>query len=87
MIIMFSFVPLQTAHRYLVEKNLSPADKTEFKEQLYRIWFELYARRGSSRWANCFLVVIFIVIHFYFHSLFSLLQLLHYTIKLRLRKQ
>ncbi|MED6241872.1 hypothetical protein ATANTOWER_029008 [Ataeniobius toweri] len=39
----------QIAHKYLVEKHLSPQDETEFKEQLYRIWFELYARRGSSR--------------------------------------
>lgn len=45
-------VCLQIAHKYLVEKNLSPADDTEFKEQLYRIWFELYARRGSSRWVE-----------------------------------
>lgn len=43
---------LQIAHKYLAEKNLSPADDTKFKEQLYRIWFELYARRGSSRWVD-----------------------------------
>lgn len=42
----------QIAHKYLVEKNLSPADEKQFKEQLYRIWFELYARRGSSRWVD-----------------------------------
>lgn len=42
----------QIAHKYLVEKHLSPADETQFKEQLYRIWFELYARRGSSRWVD-----------------------------------
>ncbi|KAI3373237.1 hypothetical protein L3Q82_006546 [Scortum barcoo] len=40
---------MKIAHKYLVEKHLSPADDTQFKEQLYRIWFELYARRGSSR--------------------------------------
>ncbi|KAJ0062003.1 hypothetical protein NL108_014778, partial [Boleophthalmus pectinirostris] len=40
---------MKIAHKYLVEKNLSPEDQEEFKEQLYRIWFELYARRGSSR--------------------------------------
>lgn len=45
-------VCLQIAHKYLVEKNLSPADETQFKEQLYRIWFELYTRRGSSRWVE-----------------------------------
>lgn len=43
---------LQIAHKYLVEKRLSPMDDTKFKEQLYRIWFELYARRGSSRWVE-----------------------------------
>lgn len=43
---------LQIAHKYLVEKHLSPEDKKQFKEQLYRIWFELYARRGSSRWVE-----------------------------------
>lgn len=42
-------VCLQIAHKYLVEKHLSPENLTQFKEQLYRIWFELYARRGSSR--------------------------------------
>ncbi|XP_077361890.1 uridylate-specific endoribonuclease B [Festucalex cinctus] len=41
--------PMKIAHRYLVAKNLSPRDETQFKEQLYTIWFELYARRGSSR--------------------------------------
>lgn len=45
-------IRLQIAHKYLVEKNLSPADETQFKEQLYRIWFELYTRRGSSRWVE-----------------------------------
>lgn len=45
-------VYLQIAHKYLVEKHLSPQDETQFKEQLYRIWFELYTRRGSSRWVN-----------------------------------
>ncbi|XP_052313504.1 uridylate-specific endoribonuclease B-like [Oncorhynchus keta] len=37
------------AHKYLVEKQLSPEGLPEFKEQLYRIWFVLYARRGTSR--------------------------------------
>ncbi|TKS83060.1 Poly(U)-specific endoribonuclease-B [Collichthys lucidus] len=40
---------MKIAHKYLVEKRLSPMDDTKFKEQLYRIWFELYARRGSSQ--------------------------------------
>eukprot|EP00064_Thunnus_orientalis_P017055 superscaffoldBa00003522_g17130 len=43
---------MKIAHKYLVEKHLSPRDETQFKEQLYRIWFELYARRGSSRWVD-----------------------------------
>ncbi|KAK1159272.1 poly(U)-specific endoribonuclease-B-like [Acipenser oxyrinchus oxyrinchus] len=41
--------PMKIAHRYLVEKQLSPKTTGEFKQQLYCIWFELYARRGSSR--------------------------------------
>uniref|UniRef100_A0A8K9UD66 Uridylate-specific endoribonuclease n=1 Tax=Oncorhynchus mykiss TaxID=8022 RepID=A0A8K9UD66_ONCMY len=40
---------LSIAHKYLVEKQLSPEGLLEFKEQLYRIWFVLYARRGTSR--------------------------------------
>lgn len=40
---------MKIAHKYLVQKKLSPENLTEFKKQLYRIWFELYIRRGSSR--------------------------------------
>ncbi|XP_063751157.1 uridylate-specific endoribonuclease B isoform X2 [Eleginops maclovinus] len=40
---------MKIAHKYLAEKNLSPKDETKFKEQLYRIWFELYARKGASK--------------------------------------
>uniref|UniRef100_A0A4W4F9R5 Uridylate-specific endoribonuclease n=1 Tax=Electrophorus electricus TaxID=8005 RepID=A0A4W4F9R5_ELEEL len=40
---------LKIVHKYLVGKNKSPEETTAFKEQLYRIWFELYARKGSSR--------------------------------------
>ncbi|KAM9788663.1 uridylate-specific endoribonuclease B [Neosynchiropus ocellatus] len=40
---------MKIAHKYLVEKHLSPPDEAGFKAQLYTIWFELYARRGSSR--------------------------------------
>ncbi|XP_076835659.1 uridylate-specific endoribonuclease B [Brachyhypopomus gauderio] len=40
---------MKIVHKYLVGKNLSPEEATGFKEQLYRIWFELYARKGSSR--------------------------------------
>ncbi|KAF4077719.1 hypothetical protein AMELA_G00211180 [Ameiurus melas] len=40
---------MKIVHKYLVEKNLSPLDTSAFKEQLRRIWFELYARRGSSK--------------------------------------
>jgi len=42
----------QLAHEHLVEKQLSPKDDAQFKEQLHRIWFELYARKGSSRWVE-----------------------------------
>ncbi|XP_053346821.1 uridylate-specific endoribonuclease B [Clarias gariepinus] len=40
---------MKIVHKYLVEKNLSPLDTSAFVEQLYCIWFKLYARRGSSR--------------------------------------
>ncbi|KAK3555353.1 hypothetical protein QTP86_014953, partial [Hemibagrus guttatus] len=40
---------MKIVHRYLVEKKLSSPDTSAFKEQLHRIWFELYARRGSNR--------------------------------------
>ncbi|XP_043925218.1 poly(U)-specific endoribonuclease-B-like [Protopterus annectens] len=40
---------MMLSHKYLVGKNLSPADTTDFKKQLYDIWFKLYARKGSSR--------------------------------------
>ncbi|KAK0152936.1 Poly(U)-specific endoribonuclease-B [Merluccius polli] len=40
---------MKIAHKYLVEKHLSPENEKDFKKQLYRIWFELYARKGSSR--------------------------------------
>ncbi|GCC21705.1 hypothetical protein chiPu_0020180 [Chiloscyllium punctatum] len=39
---------LQIAHRYLVEKGRAKENKEEFKQQLYDIWFCLYARKGSS---------------------------------------
>ncbi|XP_006003273.1 uridylate-specific endoribonuclease B [Latimeria chalumnae] len=40
---------MKLAHKYLIDKQLSPAGTEEFKKQLYRIWFELYARKGSSK--------------------------------------
>ncbi|MCJ8740496.1 hypothetical protein PDJAM_G00059790 [Pangasius djambal] len=33
----------------IFKKETFLVDMSEFKEQLHRIWFELYARRGSSR--------------------------------------
>ncbi|XP_067833376.1 uridylate-specific endoribonuclease B-like, partial [Heptranchias perlo] len=39
---------LQIAHSYLVEKGTGKVTKEEFKQQLYDIWFCLYARKGSS---------------------------------------
>ncbi|XP_067084682.1 uridylate-specific endoribonuclease B [Osmerus mordax] len=47
--IMVQTSSMKLAHQYLVRKNISPEDLTDFKKQLYRIWFELYARRGSSK--------------------------------------
>ncbi|XP_078063561.1 uridylate-specific endoribonuclease B-like, partial [Mustelus asterias] len=40
---------LQIAHRYLVKKGRAKMSKEEFKQQLYDIWFSLYARNGSSQ--------------------------------------
>uniref|UniRef100_A0A4W3J5X4 Uridylate-specific endoribonuclease n=2 Tax=Callorhinchus milii TaxID=7868 RepID=A0A4W3J5X4_CALMI len=40
---------LQIAHSYLVKKGQAQASKEKFKQQLYDIWFRLYARRGSSQ--------------------------------------
>ncbi|XP_039629778.1 poly(U)-specific endoribonuclease-B [Polypterus senegalus] len=40
---------MKIVHRYLAEKQLSPKDLSDFKQQLHCIWFELYARKGSSR--------------------------------------
>ncbi|CAL8400383.1 unnamed protein product [Boreogadus saida] len=40
---------MKIAHKYLVDKKLSPENETDFKKQLYTIWFELYARKGASR--------------------------------------
>ncbi|XP_048465931.1 uridylate-specific endoribonuclease B-like [Rhincodon typus] len=39
---------LQIAHRYLIKKRTVKVNKEEFKQQLYDIWFCLYARKGSS---------------------------------------
>ncbi|XP_063059266.1 uridylate-specific endoribonuclease B isoform X2 [Engraulis encrasicolus] len=39
---------MKIVHKYLAEKRLSPEDVEGFKKQLYRIWFELYTRKGSS---------------------------------------
>ncbi|XP_067915429.1 uridylate-specific endoribonuclease B [Heterodontus francisci] len=39
---------LQIVQRYLVEKGKAKANEKEFKQQLYDIWFSLYARKGSS---------------------------------------
>ncbi|XP_062868082.1 uridylate-specific endoribonuclease B [Trichomycterus rosablanca] len=40
---------MKIVHKYLEKKNLSPVDADAFKNQLYHIWFELYARKGSIR--------------------------------------
>uniref|UniRef100_A0A3B5MWQ0 Uridylate-specific endoribonuclease n=1 Tax=Xiphophorus couchianus TaxID=32473 RepID=A0A3B5MWQ0_9TELE len=38
---------MKYAHNYLVKKGQSPADRGQFKKQLYDIWFRLY-HRGKS---------------------------------------
>lgn len=35
---------LQKAHDFLVGKGMSPEDPTDFKRQLYKIWFRVYRR-------------------------------------------
>ena len=40
---------MQHAHKFLVSQRKSPSGESQFKEQLYDLWFKLYRRtRGSS---------------------------------------
>eukprot|EP00064_Thunnus_orientalis_P023309 superscaffoldBa00008674_g23545 len=39
---------MKCAHKYLVKKGQSPSDVSQFKRQLYDIWFRLYHRDRSG---------------------------------------
>jgi len=40
---------MQTAHQFLISQGKAPADVSEFKWQLYSIWFKLYKRLRGDR--------------------------------------
>ncbi|XP_068806788.1 poly(U)-specific endoribonuclease-B isoform X2 [Struthio camelus] len=44
---------MKRAHQYLVKKNLAEPNLTDFKSQLYDIWFQLYARKEGNRPDSC----------------------------------
>ncbi|NXA36763.1 ENDUB protein, partial [Eudromia elegans] len=44
---------MKLAHQYLVKKNLAGPNLTDFKSQLYDIWFQLYARKEGDRLDSC----------------------------------
>ncbi|XP_029930457.1 poly(U)-specific endoribonuclease-C-like isoform X1 [Myripristis murdjan] len=44
---------MKHAHKYLVSKGQSPSDQTQFKRQLYDIWFRLYHRDRSGGQDSC----------------------------------
>ncbi|XP_074127974.1 poly(U)-specific endoribonuclease-like isoform X1 [Sminthopsis crassicaudata] len=44
---------MKLTHQYLVRKNWSKPSRTDFKAQLYRIWFQLYTREGYQGPDSC----------------------------------
>ncbi|XP_034558173.1 poly(U)-specific endoribonuclease-C [Notolabrus celidotus] len=44
---------MKCAHKYLVEKRQSPSEPSQFKRQLYDIWFRLYHRDRSGGEDSC----------------------------------
>ncbi|KAG7526441.1 poly(U)-specific endoribonuclease-C-like [Solea senegalensis] len=44
---------MKCAHKYLVRKGQSPAERSHFKRQLYDIWFRLYHRDRSGGEDSC----------------------------------
>ncbi|XP_054611688.1 poly(U)-specific endoribonuclease-C-like isoform X2 [Dunckerocampus dactyliophorus] len=44
---------MKCAHRYLIKKRQSPPAVTQFKKQLYDIWFRLYHRERSGGEDSC----------------------------------
>ncbi|XP_027516604.1 poly(U)-specific endoribonuclease-A-like isoform X1 [Corapipo altera] len=41
---------MRRAHEYLLKKTLAKPNLTDFKHQLYDIWFQLYARKEGDRY-------------------------------------
>ncbi|XP_028986594.1 poly(U)-specific endoribonuclease-C-like [Betta splendens] len=44
---------MKCAHKYLAKTGKSPSDPTQFKKQLYDIWFKLYHRDRSGGEDSC----------------------------------
>ncbi|NWH60675.1 ENDUA protein, partial [Geococcyx californianus] len=44
---------MKLAHEYLLKKNLAEPNHANFKNQLYDIWFQLYARKEGDRPDSC----------------------------------
>ncbi|NXY90934.1 ENDUA protein, partial [Alcedo cyanopectus] len=44
---------MKLAHKYLLKKNLAKPNLADFKDQLYDIWFQLYARERGVRPDSC----------------------------------
>ncbi|NXU72561.1 ENDUA protein, partial [Oreotrochilus melanogaster] len=44
---------MKLAHEYLLKKNLAKPNLADFKNQLYDIWFQLYARKEGDRPDSC----------------------------------
>uniref|UniRef100_A0A1A7XXD6 Uridylate-specific endoribonuclease n=1 Tax=Iconisemion striatum TaxID=60296 RepID=A0A1A7XXD6_9TELE len=44
---------MKFTHKYLVKKGQSPSDPTQFKKQLFDIWFHLYHRDKSGGEDSC----------------------------------
>ena len=47
--------PMKIAHEYLAGKGLVAQDQSQFKRQLYDMWFTMYSRTGDKRWISYFL--------------------------------
>ena len=41
--------PMKIAHEYLAGKRLVAAGQSQFKRQLYDMWFTMYSRTGDKR--------------------------------------
>ena len=48
--------PMKIVHEYLAGKGLVAAGQSQFKRQLYDMWFTMYSRTGDKRWIGYFFV-------------------------------